>query len=674
MLESVVMPDSVTKIGDDAFRYCFDLRSVTLSKNLTEVGNNIFYSCNELTDIINQDALGDKKDILLATYCDIVDGTLYSCDSSKLPDDTLVVPNGVTRIATRENQTHFYTGNGFSRVVFPGTLKVIEGTPFQLCSSLKEIEFGNGITTIGADAFRRCYNLTSVKLPANITSIGSLAFGECSSLSEVSIANPNAEIAEDAFDGCYELKCYYLDGQKVKLYLRAKGQIAAAKEYWEQTIRRKQGSSVYQADLKINQKFLESCISERDYVYTTVTNDVRKTANEVCREWSTDGEKVFAIHEWITENIYYDHACLSDGTLHFWTAQEAVETRKAVCNGYAVLFQAMCWAEDIPCVYVTGDTTAGYHAWNAVKIGDEWKWIDATWDSSNRYDKYNDEEWWGEGAPNMNYFLCPTEFITTDHVVRCDYDYYTGEERPRAFVCDGINATFPQQTQEEKEAIIKQEQERQEESLKKQQEAEILKAEESLSEWALSELQSAVRTGLVPERIKGRYSGQITREEFCVLMIHLLTQYSGKDIDTYLAERGLTRTTPFTDTSNSDVLAAYALGIVKGTSETTFNPNGKITRQEAATMLARTAKVLGITAGQSVDFADADSFADWGREGIAFISGVTDPYNGKKVMEGTGEGNFSPLATYSREQAIITALRLFSASGKQTIRKSPSGE
>lgn len=42
-------------------------------------------------------------------------------------------------------------------------------------------------------------------------------------------------------------------------------------------------------------------------------------------------------------------------------------------------------------------------------------------------------------------------------------------------------------------------------------------------------------------------------------------------------------TAPFTDTNIPEVLAAYALGIVNGTSETTFNPSGSIIRQKSAT-------------------------------------------------------------------------------------------
>lgn len=76
-------------------------------------------------------------------------------------------------------------------------------------------------------------------------------------------------------------------------------------------------------------------------------------------------------------------------------------------------------------------------------------------------------------------------------------------------------------------------------------------------------------------------------------------------------------------------------------------------------MLARTARVLGIQAGQGESFRDEADIAAWARESVSFVSGLLDPAGGKKVMGGTGDGNFSPEGAYSREQALLTALRLF---------------
>ena len=115
---------------------------------------------------------------------------------------------------------------------------------------------------------------------------------------------------------------------------------------------------------------------------------------------------------------------------------------------------------------------------------------------------------------------------------------------------------------------------------------------------------------------------------------------------------------PFTDTQSPAVAAAYGAGIVKGTTDTTFTPDGSITRQEAASMLSRTAQVLDMTSGKGQSFNDEAQIASWAKESVAFTSGLMDPITGTAVMGDTGNGNFSPLASYTREQAYITSLRL----------------
>lgn len=196
--------------------------------------------------------------------------------------------------------------------------------------------------------------------------------------------------------------------------------------------------------------------------------------------------------------------------------------------------------------------------------------------------------------------------------------------------------------------------------------AEITVTDETLAgvdSWAQEEVASAIRAGLVPKDLQRGYTADITRQDFCRLMVRLVEKSGGQSMGEYLSARGMTVTDPFKDTDNDDVLYAYALGIVNGTSDTTFNPYGSITRQEAATMLSRTAKVLGLTAGTAESFQDTGSSPDWAREGIDFVSSLADPTNGKKVMGGTGDGIFSPTQTYSREQAYLTVLRLFHCGG-----------
>ncbi len=81
-------------------------------------------------------------------------------------------------------------------------------------------------------------------------------------------------------------------------------------------------------------------------------------------------------------------------------------------------------------------------------------------------------------------------------------------------------------------------------------------------------------------------------------------------------------------------------------------------------MLARTARLLGLTAaGAGETFTDAATIDGWAAESVAFLSGLSDPATGNKVMGSVGGGAFDPKGAYTREQACMTMVRLFHAVG-----------
>jgi hypothetical protein len=183
------------------------------------------------------------------------------------------------------------------------------------------------------------------------------------------------------------------------------------------------------------------------------------------------------------------------------------------------------------------------------------------------------------------------------------------------------------------------------------------------AQWAKAEVDAAISLNLVPEDMQNGYAQNITRAEFSSLAINLLTVKTGKSIDEMLAEADKEiDNTVFNDTTDETVLAAYAFGIVTGKSNGTFDPNGNITRQEAAVMLARTAKLFNINSSSTgTEFADKGNIASWANEAVAFVSSVEDKTNNAFIMGGTGNNNFSPNASYTRQQAYITMKRLFNA-------------
>jgi len=169
------------------------------------------------------------------------------------------------------------------------------------------------------------------------------------------------------------------------------------------------------------------------------------------------------------------------------------------------------------------------------------------------------------------------------------------------------------------------------------------------SSWAQDSITVAVANGYVPGDLQNNYKNVITRQEFCRMAVKWVEYATGKKIDTILTEQGKSRTNPFTDTSDPDILAAYALGITNGTSATTFTPNGQFSREQAATMIMNTCRAIGVNVSNppAFGFADIKTASSWAVDGINFVGA-------NKIMQGTGNNNFSPKATYTREQSIIT--------------------
>ncbi|MDP4153673.1 MAG: S-layer homology domain-containing protein [Bacillota bacterium] len=180
--------------------------------------------------------------------------------------------------------------------------------------------------------------------------------------------------------------------------------------------------------------------------------------------------------------------------------------------------------------------------------------------------------------------------------------------------------------------------------------------------WAKCEVSEADKLSLMPEGFDQWYNYSITREEFCTLAVNMIEKKTGKAIDKVLIDRSLTvNEYLFNDTSDSKIIAVAALGIVNGKGDKLFDSSGHITRQEAAAMLYRTAKVLGYSEPQrdAISFTDSASFSDWGKDAISYVSSAADKTNNLKVMNGMGGGRFEPDSPYTREQAIITIKRLF---------------
>ncbi len=185
---------------------------------------------------------------------------------------------------------------------------------------------------------------------------------------------------------------------------------------------------------------------------------------------------------------------------------------------------------------------------------------------------------------------------------------------------------------------------------------------EVASEWAKAELEEARYLGLsyniFAYNSPYQFTWNITRQEFCEFVINLYGRVKGSEELPSLKNKQI-----FQDTSSESVLMAYELGIVKGVGEGRFSPYTEITRQEAATMLARLATQLGLDdkydSAASASFQDDALIAAWAKDSVYTMNGIKEERTGTSIMGGTGNNRFSPLTPFTKEQTILTMLRLY---------------
>ena len=147
-LTTVLLPDTLQSIGDEAFYYCSSLTSITIPEGVTSIGSSAFSGCSSLTFI--------------------------------------TIPESITSI-------------GSSAFDDCSSLEIVDfGENSQL-------------TSIGNSAFRGCRSLNSITIPDSVTSIGRYAFNDCSSLTSITIPSSVTSIEDGAFSGCSNIQKLYID-------------------------------------------------------------------------------------------------------------------------------------------------------------------------------------------------------------------------------------------------------------------------------------------------------------------------------------------------------------------------------------------------------------------------------------------------------------------------------
>ena len=195
-LTSITIPDSVTTIGG-AFQGCDYLTDITVGSGVTNIDAYAFEGCTSLTNVyvadiaswckinFNCTAWGSSNANPLTYAANLyVDGKLLT---------ELVIPEGVTEIGQ-------YAFNGYrnlTSVTLSGSATKIGNYAFSNCTNLTSIVLPEGLISIGEEAFYECNSLTAVNIPKSVTGIGWRAFSRCDSLSGIWVTEGNGAYCSD---------------------------------------------------------------------------------------------------------------------------------------------------------------------------------------------------------------------------------------------------------------------------------------------------------------------------------------------------------------------------------------------------------------------------------------------------------------------------------------------
>jgi len=149
-----------------------------------------------------------------------------------------------------------------------------------------------------------------------------------------------------------------------------------------------------------------------EYDYDLYEQRIAEILQETLKPDMSQWQIALALHDYLVANCSYDE------TLTYYSAYDAIVRENAVCNGYALAYMDLLTRAGIECVKVSSKEMD--HAWNLVKIGENWLHVDVTWD-----DPVSDRQ----GRVLHKYFLISDSAISDEEYkhygwetnIKCDF-------------------------------------------------------------------------------------------------------------------------------------------------------------------------------------------------------------------------------------------------------------
>lgn len=185
-LKNIIIPDSVTKIGNCCFYGNTNLNSITIGQNVKEIGEWAFYDCENIAEIH-----------IPTSVTHIGEAAFSACKSLT----EIHIPDSVTSIGN----IVFLSDSNLKYAYISKNIVEIPTRLFSNCHNLETVIMPDRITTIQSEAFINNYSLTNITIPDTVTTIESAAFAYCPRLS-VTIPDTIAHMPSNTFSGVGHIK------------------------------------------------------------------------------------------------------------------------------------------------------------------------------------------------------------------------------------------------------------------------------------------------------------------------------------------------------------------------------------------------------------------------------------------------------------------------------------
>lgn len=251
-LDTVVLPKSLTSIGDKAFYTntwggrTSSLKSITLPSNLESIGEKAFMGCTKLDGSIT--IPGSCKTVEMEAFretsitelnlsegvetignyafqgCGQLTSVTFPSSIQSVGEKAFANCGSVQTVhinsakgATFYNRVFESCGNLTTLTIAPNSITDIPNYMFCDCTALKNVSLPEGIKSIGVSSFSGCGALTEIELPNSLLTLGEYAFYRCNSLQSITIPNKVWNVQKGTFQYCSALETVVLGEQVLSI-------------------------------------------------------------------------------------------------------------------------------------------------------------------------------------------------------------------------------------------------------------------------------------------------------------------------------------------------------------------------------------------------------------------------------------------------------------------------